>query len=99
MGVTPSGSAAVKVATAPSPFSAKFLSAGPDISGASSTLPTVTLTIRSPVSLPTEAPTVTWYTLSPSALAFASKSGPDAKDRTAGLPVIWNLDASGPVSE
>ena len=51
------------------------------ISGASSTLLTVTLTIRSPLWLPTVARTVTSYTLSLSALAFASKSGPDTKDR------------------
>ena len=59
MDVAPSGSVAVKVATAASPFSAKFMAEGPDTSGPSLTSPTVTLTIRSPVSPPTEARTVT----------------------------------------
>ena len=63
--VSPSGSLAVNVATGSVLFSGyEGTESSPMISGFSLTLVTVTATIRSVCMEPTEARTVTWYTLS-----------------------------------
>ena len=82
----PSGSVAVYVPTVLSAPSALVTAAEPDTTGFSFTPVTVTVTSNVPVLLlPSEASTVTEYTLSVSESAGDSKFGDDAKVNT---PVV-----------
>ena len=84
--------ASIAVATVPVAFSAKSMSAGPEMMGGSSTLVMVTVTTSLPVCVPSEAPTLISYVSS----ARASKSGTSVKLRSPVTSSITKYVASGP---